>query len=305
MSAFLVTPAIPSRPFRRVWLPLTLSLALHALLALAAVFFTAGAGASAGASLPVNTVVLADGGGTIILDDPAGGGVRGSAPQRTNEESSEEMPFSAVIEDALVVTPVPVPTVGGGPPATESPGEGSGGGAGGAGTGVLRAPAGARKVVYVIDRSISMGMSGALPVAKRELRAGVDALADDARFAVILYNRLAEPLTLGGQAGLVPATEANRAEAARLVGEVRAQGGTDHVAALRQAVALEPDVIFYVTDAAELTDDQVRNVTQLNRARAAIHAVEVNNDREGREETPLKLLARLNGGTHRVVRVGR
>ena len=85
--------------------------------------------------------------------------------------------------------------------------------------------------------------------------------------------------------------------------EVRAQGGTDHLAALRRAVALEPDVIFFVTDADDMTADQVRNVTQLNRARAVIHAVEVNNDREGREETPLKLLARLNGGTHRVVRV--
>ena len=49
-----------------------------------------------------------------------------------------------------------------------------------------------------------MGVGGALPVAKRELLAGIDALPADARFAVILYNRQAEPLTLGGLSGSGP-----------------------------------------------------------------------------------------------------
>src|SRR5205807_897566 len=125
---------------------------------------------------------------------------------------------------------VPVPDgpaeVGGDPvaPASSGGAEGAGGAGmgGGAGAGVLRAPAAARSVVYVIDRSTSMEIDGALPVAKRKLLAGINALPADARFAVILYNRQAEPLALGGQAGLVPATAANRAEAARLVDEVSA-----------------------------------------------------------------------------------
>jgi hypothetical protein len=283
-------------------LPLTLSLALHALLALAAVAFTTGSGTGAGASVPVGLVALDDDGGTIILDDrPAGNAARGAAPQHVEEESSEET-FTATVGDTPVVTQAPVPT-----PANLSPAAQPGartGGEGGA-RGALRAPAAARRVVYVIDRSLSMGLSGALPVAKRELRDAIDALPADTRFAVILYNRQAEPLTLDGQIGLAPASGTNRAEAVRQVDETRAQGGTDHLAALRRAVALGADVIFFLTDADEMTAEQVRSITALNRSRAAIHAVEVNDDRESPEETPLKLLARLNGGTHRVVRVSR
>ena len=77
------------------------------------------------------------------------------------------------------------------------------------------------------------------------------------------------------------------------------------LAALRRAVALGAEVIFFVTDADEMTADQVRNVTLLNHSRAVIHTVELNNEREGSGETPLKLLARLNGGTYRVVPVRR
>ena len=150
-----------------------------------------------------------------------------------------------------------------------------------------------------------MGLSGALPVAKRELLAGLDALPADCRFAVILYNRQAEPLRVGGPAGLLPATEANRTAVVRLVEGVRAEGGTDHLAALRRAVALGADVIFLVTDADEMTAEQVRGVALLNRGRAVIHAIELNNDGDQPGETPLKMLARLTGGTHRVVPVSR
>jgi hypothetical protein len=144
-----------------------------------------------------------------------------------------------------------------------------------------------------------MGLSGALAVARRELLAGLDALPPEAQFGVILYNRQAESI------GLLPATEANRAAVARRVEGLRAEGGTDHLAALRRALALDPDVIFFVTDADEMTTEQVRNVALLNRGRAVIHAVELNNDGERRDETPLKMLARQSGGTHRVVPVKR
>jgi von Willebrand factor type A domain len=305
MSEFVVTPPTLPRPPRRVWLPLVLSLAIHALFALSAVLLSAGEDAHAGGPVPIDAVVLADGGGTIILDGrtvekPA----RGAAPQRLDEEPSDEV-ILAKVEPAPIQTLVTVPSASASGFPTEG-GAGSGTSAGGGmGAGVLRAPSMARKVVYVIDRSMSMGIGGALSVAKRELLAGINALPADARFAVILYNRQVEPLSLGGEAGLVPATAVNRAEASRLVDEVRAQGGTDHLAALRRAVALEPDVIFFVTDADDMTAEQVHNVTLLNRARAAIHTVEVNDEQEGREDAPLKLLARRNGGTHRVVRIKR
>ncbi len=280
-------------PACRVWVPLALSLALHAAFALAAVFLAAGSGSGAVPLPAVDTVVLDD---TIILEGrPAGKAAQTAAPRHIEEESSEEA-FPGTVEPAPVVTPVSVPS---GPVV---PSVGGAEGAGGAGSGALRAPAAARNVVYVIDRSTSMGF-GALAVARRELRDGLAALPADARFAVILYNRQAEPLALGGRTGLVAATPENRDDAARVMDETRAQGGTDHAAALRRAVALQPDVIFFVTDADDLTADQARSLTRLNLAHAVINTVEINDDPEGRDETPLKLLARCNGGTHRVVRV--
>jgi len=47
----------------------------------------------------------------------------------------------------------------------------------------------------------------------------------------------------------------------------------------------------------------VRNVALLNHGGAAIHAVQLNNQGQRREETPLQLLARLSGGTYRVIGV--
>jgi hypothetical protein len=300
----------------RVWLPLGLSLAMHALFGLAVLLLPTGDGARAGGPVPIDTCVLADGGGTIIFDESAGTGKgrRGAAkpaPQPLDDESLE-LARTATVADLQVVTPVPVPVgppEGSGDPVAPANGgtQGTGGAGtgGGSGIGLLRAPAAARSVVYVIDRSTSMGTGGALPVAKRELLAGINALPADARFAVILYNRQAEPLALGGQSGLVPATATNRAEAARLVDATPASGATDHLAALRRAVGLGAEVIFFVTDADQLDADQVRNVTLLNRGRAVIHTIELSNEPDGPDEPRLKLLARLNGGTYRVVAVRR
>ena len=66
-------------------------------------------------------------------------------------------------------------------------------------------------------------------------------------------------------------------------------------------MALQPEIIFFVTDADDLTTEQVRNVMLFNHGGAAIHTVELNNRGQVYEETPLQLLAHLSGGTHRVV----
>ncbi len=304
MTPFAVPPPPRTRPAARVWLPLGLSLALHALFGLAVVLLSPGEGVLAGGPVPADAVALDDNDGLTVLDGPSLPArdrrrAADPAPPAGAEESEEAFP--ATVAELPVVTPAPAVAAAPGPAPAGGPPASAGGSAGGA-AGLLRPPLAARKVVYVIDRSLSMGLSGALPLAKRELAAGLDALPADCRFAVILYNRQAEPL---GAAGLLDATEANRAAVARLVDAVRAEGGTDHVAALRRAVALGADVIFLVTDADEMTAEQVRGVALLSRGRAAIHAIELNNDGDRPEETPLKLLARLTGGTHRVVPVSR
>ncbi len=302
MEALSSPPSICCpRPFR-LWLPLTVSVALHALFGLGTLLLTAGEGAPAGTPVPVDLVALDDPPGTTILDDPSSGPKRADRTHPISQPGGEEASeFVSDVGQLPIVSPLPDATgnVGSAPTA------GAGGGADGHGQGLLRPPATARSVVFVIDRSMSMGLSGALAIAKRELLAGVDSLPRDARFAVILYNRQSEPVHIGGQIGLVPATEANRQAVARLVNGVRAEGGTDHMAALRRAVTLGAEVIFFVTDADEMTADQVRTVLRLNRGRAVIHTVEINNDAGTGEDTPLKLLGRLSGGTHRVAAIPR
>jgi hypothetical protein len=310
MTTSAAAPPRRTRPAARVWLPLSLSLALHALFGLAVVLLSPGEGVRADGPVSADAVVMDENDGLIILDGPSPPAknrrrAADPAPPAGTEESEEAFP--ATVTELPVVAPAPAVSVGPAP-APANGGAASAGGSGSAGgraTGLLRPPATARNVVYVIDRSLSMGLSGALPVAKRELMAGLDALPADCRFAVILYNRQAEPLGVGGPAGLLPATEANRTAVTRLVEGTRAEGGTDHLAALRRAVALGANVIYLVTDADEMTAEQVRNVALLNRGRAVIHAIELNNDGDRAEETPLKLLARLTGGTHRVVAVSR
>jgi hypothetical protein len=162
-----------------------------------------------------------------------------------------------------------------------------------------------QSIVYVIDRSASMGPNGGLAAAKRELLASVQQLPATARFQVIVYNRLAAALPLGGKTNLVPATEDNKGQMEVLLKDVVAEGGTEHGPALALALGLQPDVIFFLTDADDLTDQQVRVATQLNsrlnHGRTCIHAIELNTDNRAHEEMPLHVLARNNHGTYQAV----
>jgi hypothetical protein len=289
-----------TRPAGRLGLSLVLSLVLHGLLGLAIVVLSSPAAARVGGPIGVDALVLDEAYGGIILDAPPT--VRREAgPSAAAAAEESEEPFTSTVGELPVVSPTPATSPGPAPGSTASSPGGSRAGT----TGLLRPPATARSIVYLVDRSLSMGLSGALPVAKRELLAALDVLPAEAHFAVILYNRLAEPLSPDGHAGLLSATDANRTGIARLVQEARAEGGTDHLAALHRAISLRADVIFLVTDADELTLAQARRVAQLNRGRAVIHAVEINSDHDGPEETPLKLLTRLTGGSHRIVPVKR
>jgi hypothetical protein len=157
-----------------------------------------------------------------------------------------------------------------------------------------------RTVVYVLDRSLSMGPSGALWRAQQELLASLAQLPAGAHFQVILYNRQAEPLFIDGHAGFLPADQRTRDAVARELDRFPAAGNTDHVHALRKALLLRPDVLFLVTDANDLTDKEVLEITRLNISRTAIHTVQLTRNRAGADD-PLRRLANYNGGTFRCV----
>jgi hypothetical protein len=53
------------------------------------------------------------------------------------------------------------------------------------------------------------------------------------------------------------------------------EGGDDHLLGLREAIALQPEVICLLTDADDLTPEQVRTITNWNRGQSCIHAVTI------------------------------
>ena len=110
------------------------------------------------------------------------------------------------------------------------------------------------KFVYVFDRSGSMGGSGAasLRAVKSELRKSLQSLEDTHQFQIIFYNDrpvLFNPTGVPGK--LAFATERVKERALRFLDTIVAEGGTEHEAALKMAIRLRPDVIFFLTDGDE------------------------------------------------------
>jgi hypothetical protein len=152
-----------------------------------------------------------------------------------------------------------------------------------------------------------MALNGGLDAARHALVASLDRLPETCRFQVVLYNRSAEPLCIAGKTGLIDATVANKREAAILLKAVVAEGGTDHLRALKKALSLEADTVFFLTDADDLTEDLVGNVTRANRmqnrAGSVIHTIELNTRNRDRDDKPLHILAQRNQGTYQAVRL--
>jgi hypothetical protein len=188
------------------------------------------------------------------------------------------------------------------PPAAPGAGGSGAGPAGGGGGGLFPVPAGARRVVYVIDHSVSMGLNGSLRLALRELLASLRRLPDGTQFQVVLYNGHVDTLRIHRGYGLAALDAAAREEVAQAVANLGASGGSNHRAALEQAMNFRPDVLYLVTDGGEMSAAEVLAVTRLNRGPTTIHVVELG--RRGRPtDSPLYRLASDNRGTYRCVPV--
>jgi Ca-activated chloride channel family protein len=171
----------------------------------------------------------------------------------------------------------------------------------GQGTSFFAVPASGETFVYLIDRSASMGLHGALAAARQELLASLAQLPPTARFQVIVYNRTASPL-LADRPMLMPASPENLRRIAASLEGLPAEGGTDHLPALRRALAFHPDVLFFLTDADDLTPEHLRAVAQLNPGRhTAIQVIELNTLNRLRPDMPMHVLARDNRGTYQAV----
>ncbi len=156
------------------------------------------------------------------------------------------------------------------------------------------------KFVYVFDRSASME-GPPLAAAKMQLLQSLQSLDSVHQFHILFFNTGIQAFDIsGGGHRIAFATDRNKRLAANFVGGVTADGGTDRMLALREAINFAPDVIFFLTDADDpMSSAELAEIARANqKAQAAICVIEF-----GRRPTPkpndfLARLARESGGQY-------
>ncbi len=239
--------------------------------------------------------------------------------ERTPSDSGAEQ----AIENALldrIVPPQPSTLPPDPEPGTETGGlglmlgtsglgsSGSGGGSG-SGIGTGRGPStaffGAREhadsFAYVIDCSGSMATHDAIGLAKRELMASLDQLPPDARFGILFYTtRFSVFPDAAGHPALMPATSTNKERVHARLTQIRPDEGTDPRPAVERALALQPEVLFLLTDGQELSYKDV-DILTAHRGTTRIHTIDFGGSSPAPETAPLRRLAARTGGTYRHV----
>lgn len=155
------------------------------------------------------------------------------------------------------------------------------------------------KFVYLVDRSASM--EGApLAAAKQQVAESLSSLDSIHQFQIIFFNARAQPFSFNGQERIAFATEQNVSLAARLLAGVTEDGSTDCFEALKVALRLRPDVIFFLTDADSPLDkrdmDEILSLNQ--RAGTMISTVEFGRGPDPGRFNFLKALAQRTGGQY-------
>ena len=102
----------------------------------------------------------------------------------------------------------------------------------------------AHKIVYVVDRSGSM--TDSIDYVKCELKRSIGELGEDTEFHVIFYSSGA-PVEMPTRR-LVIATERNKELAFEFIDGIIPQGETDPSKALERAFAVNPELIYLLTD---------------------------------------------------------
>ncbi len=181
---------------------------------------------------------------------------------------------------------------------------------GGVQTSVFGAQGVGTKFVYVFDRSSSMeGFEGRpMAAAKHELIASLGDLGDVHQFQIVFYNdRLS---VCNARPGLAPrllyGNERDRTVAIDFVRGMSGSGGTRHFPALMLALSMNPDVIFFLTDAGEpsLSTDELAQIARANRRYGVtINSIEFGVGRYSGDLNFLVKLAKQNNGYHTYVDV--
>jgi hypothetical protein len=253
----------------------------------------------------------------------SGGGAKNMAEQADDAASLAALKESASAVDSagppVSISELMNGLVGTAP--TGTPGTGAGEGLSGLGTGTSGTGAGQSKstttfmglrgtgtsFVYVLDRSGSMLEFEGAPMrfAKRELLNSIQSLTSKNQFQIVFYNEspgALNPGTAGGK--LLQANELNRDKAVRFVQAIAAQGGTEHIPGLKMGLSFTPDVLFFLTDAAEpvMSEAQLLEIqARADRSLTTIHTVQFNRGPETNDGGWIRALAEMNRGNYRYV----
>lgn len=147
-----------------------------------------------------------------------------------------------------------------------------------------------KTIAYAIDCSSSMGSEGQLRAACQAVKASLLQLNAEAHFQIVAYNGSTQSLSNRP----LLATEAHRERAHRWLDSLVAEGRSDHLAGLREALWQQPDVVILLTDADDLDAKDVKAIRGIIRDRvlctrlfgSGLHA----------NDTPLRKLCEATGG---------
>ncbi len=132
------------------------------------------------------------------------------------------------------------------------------------------------KFIYVFDRSASME-GRPLAAAKQQLLQSVQTLDSIHQFHIIFFNTKTQSLNISdGARRIAFASDRNKKLAGNFVGSVTADGGTDRMYALKEALAFAPDVIFFLTDADDaMSASEMAELARINeKMQASICVIE-------------------------------
>jgi hypothetical protein len=155
------------------------------------------------------------------------------------------------------------------------------------------------KFVYLFDRSASMD-GPPLIAAKQQFIESLESLEEIHQFQIIFFNTGAQPFTIDGRQRIAFATDQNKRMAERLLGGVTAYGGTDRLLALKNAIRLAPDVLFFLTDADDpMASADLAEIASLNRRyNVSICTIEFGRGPAHSRDNFLKQLAASTGGQY-------
>jgi len=233
-----------------------------------------------------------------------------SDPEPTGaEDGSQAAPLSGLIGPGAAIAGRSGGTAGGSESLIQplqSGGARKIGGVGGPGETTFMNIAGVGKsFVYVIDTSSSMD-GPRLRTARAQLKASLRLLQPNQQFAVILYNEYRVRLKLRRQAEqpMYFATDVNKQLAAQEIDRIASDSGTDHRPALLEALALKPDVVYFLTDGdePELSPADLRDIAHYRNG-ATIHVIKFGDGTfTSRTLNWLQKLAQLGQGEYREIR---